>query len=702
MSTSNFPLQIDEIKRVQDFPQSQAANIKRYDELRKKSTLTSDEQMELADLRIIIDAYKINADDWNLVADAIETGQEFFKDNVDGYVQGKQVEIATYAEDKKSEFDVVLNQFSNKGLWSNLTTYQKWNTVSYNYETYMSLKNGNLNNIPVGDGTDVWWQKMAMRGSQGSPGMGLSWAGEYDNARSYVAGNAVRYENDVYYCVNPSTGNLPIDTDYWDTFLTNSGIAVQSVAPSEPYLNMCWIDTSTTYNNFKYWNGTTWNIVGVSANKVSISDTGNIITAENVEDALQEIVKNPSNVTKMPTATGTGTAIIIATDKSNFILANGYSVTFVASANNNSAVTTINIDGKGAKNVYKPGTTTAPNFVAGKAYTVWYNLSNNCFFTKASAEGTAVAENVLAGKTFSNDDDIGIEGTIPSKTAQTYTPSQSTQTISSGQYLSGNQTISAVSFDASKVLNDTTIAGKKGTMPNNPSQTATLSITSSAKPTKTVPAGYSPGGTITAEVTSSKAGIIKKGETLGGAIGTFIGDTPAKVDVTNISLSKSFSSPASEVNEVGTIHTITGGAKIFMFQSNGDSVTFPNNPLPYTYGYQKCTSSSSSLSGARLYLEDSSGKKIDLVYAWYGATEMNQEDYDYLFTKTIIFCDNGNGAGMSLTYDPSYGIYGYNSITVGSTSFDYHNTFYLKYHCYCTATSNTIAKLYVRGKIIYF
>ncbi|MBC2478145.1 hypothetical protein HGI39_26435, partial [Clostridium beijerinckii] len=108
------------------------------------------------------------------------------------------------------------------------------------------------------------------------------------------------------------------------------------------------------------------------------------------------------------TAGGTGTALTLTI---NGTLKNGYPITFIASANNGGAATTIN-----GKKLYKPATTVAPNLIAEKAYTVWYNATgdngNGCFFIKASAEGDAVAANVLAGKKFSNDNDTGLVGTL--------------------------------------------------------------------------------------------------------------------------------------------------------------------------------------------------------------------------------------------------------------------------------------------------
>jgi hypothetical protein len=91
-------------------------------------------------------------------------------------------------------------------------------------------------------------------------------------------------------------------------------------------------------------------------------------------------------------------------------------LSFIASASNSAAATTLNANSLGAKSVYKPGGTNAPNIISGKAYTVWYDSGDDCFFIKASAEGGAVAASVLVGETFSNDSDTGIIGTMPNWT----------------------------------------------------------------------------------------------------------------------------------------------------------------------------------------------------------------------------------------------------------------------------------------------
>jgi hypothetical protein len=131
-------------------------------------------------------------------------------------------------------------------------------------------------------------------------------------------------------------------------------------------------------------------------------------------------------------ATGTATAITLTLQT----LQDGYTKSFIATTNNGAVATTIN-----SVPLYKPNTTTAPNLVAGKAYTIWYDESKTCFFIKASAEGTATTSSVLAGYTFSNDSDTGLTGTIASLGATSYTPGTTNKTIAAGKYISGTQTI---------------------------------------------------------------------------------------------------------------------------------------------------------------------------------------------------------------------------------------------------------------------
>ncbi len=84
-----------------------------------------------------------------------------------------------------------------------------------------------------------------------------------------------------------------------------------------------------------------------------------------------------------------------------------------------------------------------------------------------------------------------------------------------------------------------------GNMPNNGSQNATLNITGSAKPIKTIPAGYTSGGTITAQVDDNQASHIEEGYTIGGCVGS-------------LQLGKKFAAAFEYVPTSGETWTVSG------------------------------------------------------------------------------------------------------------------------------------------------
>ena len=153
-------------------------------------------------------------------------------------------------------------------------------------------------------------------------------------------------------------------------------------------------------------------------------------------------------------ATGTATAITLAITT----LTDLFTKTFIVSASNGGSATTIN-----TKPLYKPNTTIAPNLTAGKAVTVWYNLANDCFFIKASATGDALVGDVLAGKTFSNDDDIGLIGTMVDRGTVNITPSTVNQAITSGKHSGSGLIYGDADLIASNILDTANIFNVQGT-----------------------------------------------------------------------------------------------------------------------------------------------------------------------------------------------------------------------------------------------
>lgn len=231
MTISQFPLVIDSFKVLQDYPASVVPDIEEYKMLKQKSSLTSSEQIRLNELLIKLNPYMITVDDYNLIVSAIKNIEDFQKNSIDGYIQTKQ-----------NEFNATLQKFSSKGLYDSATTYQQWNIVTFNYETYMSLKDDNLNHTP--DNNPNWWQKISYRGAQGQPGIGLVMCGVYNNTTTYYANQAVNYNGSIYYALQTTTGNTPsISSQYWALFQANVAPIIQDSPPSNIINGQVWIQT---------------------------------------------------------------------------------------------------------------------------------------------------------------------------------------------------------------------------------------------------------------------------------------------------------------------------------------------------------------------------------------------------------------------------------------------------------------------------
>ena len=137
--------------------------------------------------------------------------------------------------------------------------------------------------------------------------------------------------------------------------------------------------------------------------------SGNIIARNSLP--LDRIIGLNDNMNKYEVAGGTEAAITLNMPAT---LQDGYWKKFIASKDNGGTPTTIN-----GKSVYKVGTTNPPRFKKDRPYEVYYNAAKNCFFLKASATGTTSADKVLAGETFSTENDTDLVGTMPNKGAVT-------------------------------------------------------------------------------------------------------------------------------------------------------------------------------------------------------------------------------------------------------------------------------------------
>ena len=141
-------------------------------------------------------------------------------------------------------------------------------------------------------------------------------------------------------------------------------------------------------------------------------------------------------------AGGTATAITLNMPAT---LKDGYWKKFIAKDDNNGAATTVN-----GKPLYKVCSTNAPTLKANRPYEIYYNATNDCFFLKASATGTATNAQVLAGATYSTENDTDLVGTMPNRGAPTVALNcGGTYNIPAGYYSGGKVTANSLASQTS-------------------------------------------------------------------------------------------------------------------------------------------------------------------------------------------------------------------------------------------------------------
>ncbi|MDQ7094230.1 hypothetical protein REC12_11580 [Desulfosporosinus sp. PR] len=214
--------------------------------------------------------------------------------------------------------------------------------------------------------------------------------------------------------------------------------------------------SGTTFSSATYPNGST----GTMANNGAVT-----------------LTPGPSNVA-IPAGYHNGSGIVsaVSVPAGNVLSGTTIAGTSGAMANNGAVVMTPGTANQAIATGYHNGS----GYVKGDANLVTGNIKAGAsIFGVAgkssvvdTSDANAVASQILSGL-YAYVNGVKLTGTIPSKTAQTYTPGTSAQTISAGQYLSGAQTISGdANLIAANILSGKSIFGVSGSYPDYQLMTA--------------------------------------------------------------------------------------------------------------------------------------------------------------------------------------------------------------------------------------
>lgn len=215
MSRSVFPEGVDSFQELFDLPYNKIEEANRLTALKMKSSLTNDEQNEVLILTASLQPYLITPETWNKFADTLVAVEQFFNQNVQGFIENKQV-----------IWDSYIKQFKLVGKWVVGRAYKFQNLVSdENGDLHICTTDhvSTASNSPLLDQT--LWAKLSAKGDKGDIGLNAFYKGDWNVSSDYAMGDAVCFGRDgykpgvTYIALRANTGKSPSNSpDDWQIY----------------------------------------------------------------------------------------------------------------------------------------------------------------------------------------------------------------------------------------------------------------------------------------------------------------------------------------------------------------------------------------------------------------------------------------------------------------------------------------------------
>jgi len=258
LTETNFPDEIDSFTRMSDISYADISLVNQYNEYILAGNTSAANQ-------ILIDNPSLNnkimnASNMNKILDALSAIQQFFKNNVQ-----------TYIDDKS---DVILTEIAKLNLigeYNSGTQYYKNNVVQYNGEAFI-CRVDTVGIAPTAHANNTNWGIIAKQGIQGVSGTGLTFRYAYDSGTTYTKDDCVTNDNSIWAALQTSTGQPLIEGSYWTLVITFDTKEEKHQTVSTELLSTGWSGLTQTIS---VTGVTADNTVFVSPNAISLDDYAN-------------------------------------------------------------------------------------------------------------------------------------------------------------------------------------------------------------------------------------------------------------------------------------------------------------------------------------------------------------------------------------------------------------------------------------------
>lgn len=243
-------------------------------------------------------------------------------------------EVILYLENQLSGFQIIIDNYLLKNDYDSSTEYQIYNFVIYNDLIYMYINTDpSSGNLPTD--TD-YWVEIGLLGQKGEPGIGVNLRYTWDSSVTYNPLDVVYYNNELWVATIQNTNVTPGTETTWQT-LTGSIVTVDN--PGNYYVGDLVVDINPVQDLNGYdspWPaGGGKNLFNATARPARLTFADGVYT-------LNEAPSTNANI-------GLGTVYL--EEGKSYILSGGYSAAFRVYLVNGSGYPTSN---SGDSSVFSP------------------------------------------------------------------------------------------------------------------------------------------------------------------------------------------------------------------------------------------------------------------------------------------------------------------------------------------------------------
>lgn len=215
MSRSTFPQKVDTFTDAYDLPANLVPAAQELQALKAKTILNNNDQNRISALTAQLQDFMIDPERINRLQDAIHELETFFDGNVRQYILGKQ-----------KEWDMYIDDFTYKDVWSSTAKYKRQNIITYNGNLYLVIADVVADASHTPDKDPAHYRQCAYKGDKGDIGLTTIYKGVWNGTTAYKVGDAVSVKlgepwnptDIIFVAKKDNQGQMPNLNAYSDTW----------------------------------------------------------------------------------------------------------------------------------------------------------------------------------------------------------------------------------------------------------------------------------------------------------------------------------------------------------------------------------------------------------------------------------------------------------------------------------------------------